>query len=88
MRRRTWRRYYLDHWQGLWLSGVFAALTYGLVIYVMSTHPMAWVSALRETSVIIAVLIGAFFLKEQHLVFRLTAAGVVVIGIVIMTLSL
>ena len=88
MRRRTWRRYYLDHWQGLWLSGVFAALAYGLVIYVMSTHPMAWVSALRETSVIIAVLIGAFFLKEQHLVFRLTAAGVVVIGIVIMTLSL
>lgn len=88
MRRRTWRRYYLDHWQGLWLSGVFAALAYGLVIYVMSTHPMAWVSALRETSVIIAVLIGAFFLKEQHLVFRLTAAGVVVIGIVTMTLSL
>ncbi|MBT6349597.1 MAG: EamA family transporter [Proteobacteria bacterium] len=88
MRRRTWRRYYLDHWQGLWLSGVFAALAYGLVIYVMSTHPMAWVSALRETSVIIAVLIGAFFLKEQHLVFRLTAAGVVVIGIVIMTMSL
>ena len=88
MRRRTWKRYYLDHWQGLWLSGLVAALAYGLVIYVMSTHPMAWGSALRETSVGIAVLIGAFFLKEQHLVFRLTTAGVVVCGISLMSVSM
>ena len=88
IRRRTWRRYYLDHWQGLWLSGLVAALAYGLVIYVMSTHPMAWVSALRETSVVIAVLIGAFFLKEQHLLFRLSAAVVVVCGIALMSASM
>ena len=88
MRRRTWKRYYLDHWQGLWLSGLVAALAYGLVIYVMSTHPMAWVSALRETSVVIAVLIGAFFLKEQHLLFRVSAAVVVVCGIALMSASM
>ena len=88
MRRRTWKRYYLDHWQGLWLSGLVAALAYGLVIYVMSTHPMAWVSALRETSVVIAVLIGAFFLKEQHLLFRVSAAVVVVCGISLMSVSM
>jgi drug/metabolite transporter (DMT)-like permease len=88
MRRRTWRRYYLDHWRGLWLSGLVAALAYGLVIYVMSTHPMAWVSALRETSVVIAVLIGAFFLKERHLLYRVTAALIVVGGIVLMSVSM
>jgi len=88
MRRRTWKSYYRDHWQGLWLSGLIAALAYGLVIYVMSTHPMAWVSALRETSVVIAVLIGAFFLKEQHLLFRVSAAVVVVCGISLMSVSM
>tara|TARA_Y100001960_G_C14736125_1_gene860395 strand:+ start:604 stop:1434 length:831 start_codon:yes stop_codon:yes gene_type:complete len=88
MRRRTWKSYYRHHWQGLWFSGLVAALAYGIVIYVMSTHPMAWVSALRETSVVIAVLIGAFFLKEQHLLFRVTAALVVIAGIAIMHLSL
>ena len=88
IRRRTWKSYYRDHWQGLWFSGMVAALAYGLVIYVMSTHPMAWVSALRETSVVIAVLIGAFFLKEQHLLFRVTAAAIVVCGIVLMSVSM
>ena len=88
MRRTTWKPYYLAHWRGLWFSGLVSAMAYGLVIYVMSTHPMAWVSALRETSVVIAVLIGAFFLKERHLLYRLTAALIVVGGIVLMSASM
>ena len=88
MRKTTWKPYYLAHWRGLWFSGLVSAMAYGLVIYVMSTHPMAWVSALRETSVVIAVLIGAFFLKERHLLYRVTIAVIVVSGITIMNLSL
>ncbi len=88
MRRTTWKPYYLAHWRGLWFSGLVSAMAYGLVIYVMSTHPMAWVSALRETSVVIAVLIGAFFLKERHLLYRVTAALIVVGGIVLMSAAM
>ena len=84
LRRSTWRGYYLKNWRGLWLSGIVSATAYGLVIYVMSTHPMASVSALRETSVVIAVLIGSFVLKERHMLYRITAASVVVIGIALM----
>ena len=46
MRRTTWKPYYLAHWRGLWFSGLVSAMAYGLVIYVMSTHPMAWVCLL------------------------------------------
>ena len=88
MRSATWKPYYLAHWRGLWFSGLVSAMAYGLVIYVMSTHPMAWVSALRETSVVIAVLIGALFLKERHLLYRVTAALIVVGGIVLMSASM
>ena len=88
MRRTTWKPYYRAHWRGLWFSGLVSAMAYGLVIYVMSTHPMAWVSALRETSVVIAVLIGAFFLKERHLLYRVTAALIVVGGIVLMSAAM
>ena len=88
LRRTTWKPYYLAHWRGLWFSGLVSAMAYGLVIYVMSTHPMAWVSALRETSVVIAVLIGAFFLKERHLLYRVTAALIVVGGIVLMSAAM
>ncbi len=84
MRRHTWKGYYLKNWRGLWLSGTVAAVAYGLVIYVMSTNPMALVSALRETSVVIAVFIGGFVLKERNMLFRITAAIVVVSGIMMM----
>jgi drug/metabolite transporter (DMT)-like permease len=62
-------------------------LAYGLVIYAMSTNTMAMISALRETSVIIAVLIGGLMLKERHMLHRVCAAVTVVVGITIMNLA-
>jgi len=49
---------------------------------------VGWNCALRETSVVIAVLIKAFFLKERHLLYRVTAALIVVGGIVLMSASM
>ncbi|MEC9328647.1 MAG: DMT family transporter [Pseudomonadota bacterium] len=86
-RRRVIRSYYLLNWRGLWISGLAAAGAYGLVIWAMSSNVMAMVSALRETSVIMAVFIGGFMLKEHRLVFRLFSASLVVTGIVVMNLS-
>ncbi|MCH2480969.1 MAG: DMT family transporter [Gammaproteobacteria bacterium] len=87
IRRHTFKDYYLTHWRGLWTSGMVAALAYGLVIYAMSTNTMAMISALRETSVIIAVLIGGLMLKERHMLHRVCAAVTVVVGITIMNLA-
>ncbi|MEE3293222.1 MAG: EamA family transporter, partial [Pseudomonadota bacterium] len=87
IRRHTVKDYYLTHWRGLWISGMVAALAYGLVIYAMSTNTMAMISALRETSVIIAVLIGGLMLKERHMLYRMCAAVMVVVGITIMNLT-
>lgn len=87
VRRSTWRRYFTQNWRGLWLSGIVSGAAYGLVIFAMSMYPMALVSALRETSVVFAVLMGAFLFKEHHLVYRLSAALAVATGLAVMTLS-
>ncbi len=42
------------------VSGLVSLLAYGIVIYAMSDAPMGAVSALRETSVLFAALIGYF----------------------------
>ena len=86
-RRRVIRSYYLLNWRGLWISGLAAAGAYGLVIWAMSSNVMAMVSALRETSVIMAVFIGGFMLKEHRFAFRVFSASLVVTGIVVMNLS-
>jgi drug/metabolite transporter (DMT)-like permease len=65
-------------------AGVMATLGYGIVIYAMSRGAMAHVSALRETSVVIAALIGTLVLGEPGAVPRVCAAAVVAAGVIVM----
>jgi drug/metabolite transporter (DMT)-like permease len=55
-------------------GGVFGLLSYGVVIWALTLAPMGRVSALRETAILFAVVIGAVFLKEKLSLPRVTAA--------------
>lgn len=85
------RQQLVEHWRqgGLTLvgGGLASVTAYGLVIYAMDSNPMAIVSALRETSVLMAALIGALVLKEGFDKIRLTAAVLVTAGVFIMNLG-
>jgi drug/metabolite transporter (DMT)-like permease len=63
-------------------GGVVSLIAYGIIILAMSLGPMGPVSALRETSVVFAALIGRFFLNERLSAYRLAACIVVAIGAV------
>ncbi|MDT4874685.1 hypothetical protein FQZ97_1100000 [compost metagenome] len=59
---------------------------YSIVIWAMTQAPVALVSALRETSVLFALLIGAWLLKEPLPPIRLLACGVIAAGVAILRL--
>jgi drug/metabolite transporter (DMT)-like permease len=69
------------------LGGAFAFTAYGVVIWAMSVTPMTYVSALRETSVILAALIGTRLLREPLGVRRVGAATVVAVAVVLLQVS-
>ena len=71
--RRGWRR-------GL-AGGAASLAAYGIVLWAMTLAPVAAVAALRETSVLFAALIGAYWLKEGFTLPRLAGAASVVLGI-------
>lgn len=62
------------------MGGLVSLLAYGIVIYAMSESPMGSVSALRETSVLFAALIGYFFLGETLTVRKVLACAVIATG--------
>lgn len=70
-------------WVGL-LGGAFSAAAYGLVIYAATLAPLGGVSAVRESSVIIAALIGVFMFGERPIAKRLIAAVIVAVGVVML----
>jgi drug/metabolite transporter (DMT)-like permease len=62
------------------LGGLIAGLGYGIVIWAMAHAPLAHVSALRETSVILAAIIGTLLLREPFGPRRIAAAALVAAG--------
>ncbi|WP_432448632.1 EamA family transporter [Aliiroseovarius marinus] len=70
------------------LGGGVSMVAYGLVLYAKNFAPLGAVSALRETSVIFAALIGFLFLKEGNWKRRLMAACLMASGVALIGLSI
>lgn len=82
IRRGEFLRHAARHW-GRGLAGaVLSGLSYGIALWAMTRAPVAVVAALRETSVIFAALVGAWFLGEGHLKARVAGAVIVFAGLV------
>lgn len=81
----TWRRDW-HLWRGTSrtgtaaFGGVVSLLAYGIVIFAMTKAPMGSVSALRETSVLFAVLLGRIFFAEQLTARRIVSVLVIAAG--------
>lgn len=67
-------------------GGMVSMTAYGLILYAKNFAPLGAVSALRETSVIFATLIGYFLLKEGNWKRRLGAAVIMACGIALIGL--
>lgn len=64
------------------LTGVLSAGGYAIALWAMSHSPIAFVAALRETSVVFAAILGALFLKEPFGRPRIVAAVIVACGVI------
>jgi len=69
--------------QGL-IGGIMSNTAFALSIWAMKSAPIALVAALRETSIIFAVLIARVVLKEKMTGWRIAAALLIATGIIFM----
>ena len=63
-------------------GGLIALGAYGAIIWAMQANPMGAVSALRETSVVFAALLGVVFLGERLTALRIAACCIIAAGAV------
>ena len=73
-------------WTAL-VSGVATVVTYGLVVAAFRLAPVGYVSGVRESSVVIAALIGWRYLGEDGGRRRLACSGVVLGGVILLVIS-
>ena len=60
---------------------VLSLTSYSLILYVLMTEKVSYVTAVRQCSVIFVVLLGGYALKETYTKRRLIAAVVMIFGI-------
>lgn len=74
-------------WKAGLIGGIISTVGYTIVIWAMSVGGMAQAIALRETSVIVAALIGIFVMREGSGARRFAAALIVVAGNLLLQLA-
>jgi drug/metabolite transporter (DMT)-like permease len=76
---------------GVWgrtaAAGAMSVVTYGLVLVAVRRAPVGYVAALRESSVLIASVVGWRMLGEGRGRLRTAAAAVIVTGLVLLVVA-
>ncbi len=70
-------------WRRTLISGLLGVGAFGVFLWALSRGAVGGVSALRETSVLFASLIGIFVLKERWSMPRLSGAVLITLGIIL-----
>jgi len=65
------------------LGGIMQVFAYWIIIWALAIAPMGMVSAIRETSVLLAALISVFLLKEGFGAWRFVSAMLVTLGLML-----
>lgn len=81
------RDYARRNWGYGIVGGVGTLVSYGLALWAMTVAPIAMISALRETSILFGILISAWVLRERVTRQRWIAAGLIVLGAVVLRLA-
>lgn len=81
--RRIWRR----EWGRTLVSGLLGIAAFGVFMWALGRAQVGPVTALRETSVIFAAILGAMLLKERMSAVRWMCAAAVMAGAVAISLS-
>lgn len=71
-------------WRRIVAFGLLSPLSYILVLTAIQIAPVALVAPLREVSVVLVSLFGAFVLRESRAGWRIAASVIVVAGIVLL----
>ena len=65
-----------------WVGGFFSYIAYVITVWAFTKAPVPMVSSLRESSIIIAIFIGYFYLKEKINIYKIASILLIFAGVV------
>ncbi len=78
------RQQWNDHWPSISLVAVLNTISYGLFLYALSKANTAYVGSLRQLSIVFALLLGYWLLKESLSSQKLLGTFITIAGAILM----
>jgi len=88
LRPGTIKKVFSEKYQLALKGGGISFLAYAIVIWAFTQAPIALVTAVRETSIIFAMLLGIFILKERFSLVKVLATIFILLGMVMLRLKI
>ena len=79
-RKLNLKAVWIGQWRQILLAAVGTMSSYSLILHVMQTSPVSYIVSLRQSSVLLAVVVGWLQLKEPYGIYRLFTSGVMLLG--------
>ena len=80
MTQPSLRDAWLKEWRGIVAAAIGSIASYCLILYVMQTETVSYIVTLRQSSVLLAVLVGWLMLREPYGRMRVVAATAMLMG--------
>ena len=64
-----------------WIGGSFSYIAYVITVWAFTKAPIPMVSSLRESSIIFAIFIGYFYLKEKINLYKIISILLIFLGV-------
>lgn len=71
----------------IFLNGLIAAVQYPLVLFAFTLANVSYVNGFRQVGVVLAVILGGHFLKEENRLMRLAASMAIAAGAVLISVA-
>ena len=81
------RRSLRNEWKIILIAAAGMAMSYSLILHVMQTEKISYIVTLRQSSILMATLIGWLVLKERHGPFRVLVSIIMILGFVLVVFA-
>jgi drug/metabolite transporter (DMT)-like permease len=74
-------------WKIILIAAVGMASSYNLILHVMQTEKISYIVTLRQSSILMATILGWLVLKERHGPFRVFVSIIMILGFVLVVFA-
>jgi drug/metabolite transporter (DMT)-like permease len=75
------------HKVSIMVAGLFSFVSFWIFLYAVKLLNLAYLSAIRNSSIVFTVILGAFFLKEKVTLSHWIGTGIIIIGCMLITFA-